>query len=229
MPTLSKLNPSFKIGDIVVLNSYPGKQVTEEGAKWISITGDPLHVPPIMIVTGIEIEDKKKRTHHEVSGDQIAERIKYHVTWFDSKKSEFVNKVLYQSFMKKEFASLISSRRLKKINYKFGGACDFLTTYFELKKRKTSISEIYSTYHNTIGEESQNNKTQEKTDFLLSYVCPSLVMTGTRVNSEPKSFYPNGDLRTQNTEKYISVTWFNFQQQKYSVAELPIECLITKN
>ncbi|MCD8454603.1 hypothetical protein LNJ08_09360 [Tenacibaculum finnmarkense genomovar ulcerans] len=88
----NKQENKFIIGDIVTLKTHP----LLYGFK---IKGDGKLVPPFMIVKEIYIEDKKKKTHSEELGKQIAERIKYTCVFFDDNKTEFKEAILYESML----------------------------------------------------------------------------------------------------------------------------------
>lgn len=223
--TRSVKEHKYNLGQLVALNSHPGKL---DGNETIMIEGDPLHVPPIMVITGVEIEDKKKKTHHSELGDKIADRIKYQVMWFDNKKSEFITKVLYESLLKTKLGKSNLPKTGSSINFTYGSVCKFSPSELEAKKRKTSTSVIENKYITQKDDKKNDNNKREqmREESLLSFVCPSLTMTGIRLNKESKSFYPDGKLKSSTSEKLIKVIWFNYQQQKYSEAEIPQECLI---
>lgn len=231
--------PLFKLGDPVVLKSYPGtwdstieREQSEEAKKLeqphILIKGDTLHLPPIMLVTGIEIEDKKKRTHHVELGCQTADRIKYHVTWFDNKKSEFVNKVIYQSLLMETIEGEKITPQGKKVTFKYGEVCNLKTTQIELLKLKKSSNETQTNYplNPNAQDKGKGHRVQNRKESLLTFVCPPLVMSDIKINKESKAHHNEGNLKSEYSGRLIKVTWFNYQQQKYSEAELPEECLI---
>ena len=217
----------FNLGQIVSLKSYYGKV----DGKEILVAGDPQHLPPLMVITGIEIEDKKKVTHDKELGEKIAERIKYHVMWFDNKESVFVNKVLYESFLDADIIKSIVGNNVKPFQYKFGNPCDFKTAELEIKKKKISTSFISDNYSKFKGQEpkaneSKNERDQEKKEPLMSFVCPKLLCSAILKNPIKSTFDHNGDEKTIWPELLVKVMWFNYQQQKYSEAELPLECLV---
>lgn len=225
--------PKFHLGDIVVIKSYPEKN---------PLTGDPLHIPPMMVVTGIEIENKKKKTHSNDTGKRIAERIKYHLTWFDNKRSEFVEKVMYESMLKIKETIIPDDliERAEKENYEqlfnfnYGECTEFSTTHLELEKQKETKSTICTKklvvkgeHADNIDRESKNSDNVEKTTTvaLVTFACPKLVITGFRSVSDNIKYDDFGKLKSRFSNELIKVMWFNPIQQKYSEKELPKECL----
>jgi hypothetical protein len=220
-------DPKFQIGQIVALKSYYGE--IKDGQ--ILITGDPLHLPPLMLITGIEVEDKKKVTHDKDLGKQIAEFVKYHVTWFDNKRSAFVHKVLYQSMLDGEKFAPFQKGLAQNFVYGYGKPCLFKTAELEIAKKKNSTNFISDKYTKYQGKAKQNNtglneRNQDKQEALMSFVCPPLICTGISKNATLSSYDNVGKIKRVWSEQLVKVMWFNYQQQKYSEAELPLECLV---
>ena len=115
------IQPKYKIGDLVVVKSYPDISPLE---------GNPDLIPPIMVVVGIEIEGNKKKTYNNDFGLQISERTKYEVLWFDSNKSMFFSKIIYESFLK------IKELKITAIQYRFGAVTRFKPSILELQKKR---------------------------------------------------------------------------------------------
>ncbi len=201
----------FSLGDLVVIKSYPDTD---------PLSGDPLHVPPIMVVIGVEIENEKKKTHDTITGRKIAERIKYNLIWFDNKKSTFVNKIMYESFIK-PFER--EAGKKTEFEYQFGEVAKFTTSYIELKKKKISESEITT---KKVQDKKEDEKKISTITPLVTFVCPELVVTGIRRSETIKEHDDFGNIRKIQPELFIKVMWFNPSLQKYSEFELPKECLI---
>ena len=206
---------SYGIGDIVVIKSYP---------KAFPLTGDPLHIPPIMVVVGVEIENKKKKTHDNELGKQISERIKYNLIWFDNKKSDFVDKIMYQSFLE-PYKPINDEIIIPEINfdYRYGEVVSFRTTILELAKDKTSKNKNDTKFIK--GEMKDNVKEVDSITSLVTFSCPELVISGIRKNDKKDSFDDFGNKNKIYSEILIKVMWFNPNLQKYSEYELPQECL----
>jgi len=197
------IEPKYKIGDLVVIKSYPNLTPLE---------GNPDLLPPIMIVIGIEIESNKKKTCNSELGLQIAERTKYEVLWFESKKSTFVTKIIYESFLK------IKDQQFDSIKYQYNKVTRFKPTALELKKKKI----VKSTVINEEGKEIL----QKTVYSLLTFTCPDLIITGINKNKLESSFDDFGCPNKIKPEKLVKVMWYNNFQQKYSEFELPLEVLI---
>lgn len=202
--------PRFKLGDLVMLKSYASaeKEATNysDQPKLIS------HHSPIMVITGIEIEDKKKKTHENELGEQIGERIKYHVTWFENKNSDFVTKVLYESFL--------SDKQVKNdavFKYQFGKKCQFSTAVLERQRKLTNTPTLV---------DKDYAQALSKLKNMISFVSPPLLCTGIRKNEKSTTYHDQGRLKARWPDIMIKVMWFNYRQQKYSEVELAKECLI---
>lgn len=206
----------FNIGDLVVIKSYPNVN---------PLVGDPLHVPPIMCVVGIEIENKNKKTHDTALGVKIAERVKYSLIWFDNKKSDFIEKIMYESFLYIH-PSQKKSKTHNKSNYSYGGVAIFKTQSLELSKSKKSTSTTSSEDQNKIKSDTNFKKTDITP--LVTYTSPDFVITGIKLIDENEKYDNKGNMIKQIPEILVKIMWFNPYQQKYSEFEIPKECLINK-
>ncbi|WP_373943203.1 hypothetical protein OEG92_08980 [Polaribacter sejongensis] len=130
----------FIIGDIVTLKSHPL-------FKDKYIKGDGKLVPPFMVIKEVFYEDKKKRTHSEELGKEIADKIKYTCVFFDDNKTEFKDVILYNSMLS-EYPKTSTSKKEKESkekeityyidNYEFGKNVVFITNIFEISKERES-------------------------------------------------------------------------------------------
>ncbi|WP_370408007.1 hypothetical protein [Tenacibaculum dicentrarchi] len=215
----------FVIGDIVTLKTHP----LLYGFK---IKGDGKLVPPFMVVKEIYIEDKKKKTHSEELGEQIAERIKYTCVFFDDNKTEFKEAILYESMLEKYdkiyIAKLEGVKKgemvLKDVKckllieeirkyvipeYSYGKNVFFRTKKFEIFKKSDPL------------------KIQKNTDtvqYIANDSSPDFILCGIKKNENTNDFYPNGDKRKIVSEILYKVKWFNANQMKFSDIYLPKEC-----
>ncbi|MEL6561494.1 MAG: hypothetical protein AAFQ94_25115 [Bacteroidota bacterium] len=178
-----------------------------------------------MVVIGIEIENKYKKTHDSQTGFKIAERIKYKVLWFNNGKSEFVEKVIFESFLK-QFEVQIKS----KTEFEYSKKVQFTTRELELKKYKESTSysssSLYTdkSYKNR-DEDGDKNVKSEKKNPLVTYASPIFLMSALRKVINEKAYDDQGNIKSEISNSLVKVMWFNPFQQKYSEYELPIECL----
>lgn len=231
MPGLKKttdtLKPHFKLGDLVVLKNYQGKitGVRKRGAKKekldIKLSGNLNHVSPIMIITGVHFENEKKALFSEETGEQIADRIKYDVIWFDTKRSQFAFKTLYESYLDDKSSELLEAS--SEFNYTFGAKAKFRTTPLEMMKVKGT--EAYEQPEDLNKENSTNTQKRR----VMTFTCPELLITGVKNNEKPViKDQSTGEVKSTKSEKLIKVMWFNFSQQKFSEEYVPQECLTTE-
>lgn len=222
----NKQENKFIIGDIVTLKTHP----LLYGFK---IKGDGKLVPPFMIVKEIYIEDKKKKTHSEELGKQIAERIKYTCVFFDDNKTEFKEAILYESMLEKydkihiarldknkkevKCDSLIDETRKYVIpEYNYGDIVFFRTKKFEIFKKRDSSKMIQ--------QKGGDYKKTTNIQYIVNYSSPDFILCGIKKNENTNDFYPNGDKRKIVSEILYKVKWFNASQMKFSDIYLPREC-----
>tara|TARA_R110002051_G_scaffold211999_1_gene277170 strand:- start:86 stop:757 length:672 start_codon:yes stop_codon:yes gene_type:complete len=217
----------FVIGDIVTLKSHP--LLEDEFIK-----GDGKLVPPLMLVTEIFIEDKKKRTHSEVLGKKIADKIKYVCIFFDDNRTEFKKVTIYESMLS-EFPERKKDDKKQKIptsekylkDYVFGNNVNFKTNLLELSKQRKSKKT----------DERKNLKAKGKVDPIsisevtttlnvVNFSSPKFVLCGIKKNEITNDFYPNGEERKVVSKILYKVKWFNSNQMKFSEEFLPAECFI---
>ncbi|MBE7648575.1 hypothetical protein [Tenacibaculum finnmarkense] len=222
----NKQEKEIVIGDIVTLKTHP----LLYGFK---IKGDGKLVPPFMIVKEIYIEDKKKKTHSEELGEQIAERIKYTCVFFDDNKTEFKEAILYESMLEKydkihiarldknkkevKCDSLIDETRKYVIpEYNYGDIVFFRTKKFEIFKKRDSSKMIQ--------QKGGDYKKTTNIQYIVNYSSPDFILCGIKKNENTNDFYQNGDKRRIVSEILYKVKWFNANQMKFSDIYLPREC-----
>ncbi|SOS55406.1 conserved hypothetical protein [Tenacibaculum finnmarkense] len=222
----NKQENKFVIGDIVTLKTHPLLYD-------FKIKGDGKLVPPFMIVKEIYIEDKKKKTHSEELGEQIAERIKYTCVFFDDNKTEFKEAILYESMLEKydkihiarldknkkevKCDSLIDETRKYVIpEYNYGDIVFFRTKKFEIFKKRDSSKMIQ--------QKGGDYKKTTNIQYIVNYSSPDFILCGIKKNENTNDFYPNGDKRRIVSEILYKVKWFNANQMKFSDIYLPREC-----
>ncbi|MCD8447544.1 hypothetical protein [Tenacibaculum finnmarkense] len=222
----NKQEKEIVIGDIVTLKTHPLLYD-------FKIKGDGKLVPPFMIVKEIYIEDKKKKTHSEELGEQIAERIKYTCVFFDDNKTEFKEAILYESMLEKydkihiarldknkkevKCDSLIDETRKYVIpEYNYGDIVFFRTKKFEIFKKRDSSKMIQ--------QKGGDYKKTTNIQYIVNYSSPDFILCGIKKNENTNDFYPNGDKRRIVSEILYKVKWFNTNQMKFSDIYLPREC-----
>lgn len=225
------LKNKFGLGEIVTFKSHPLLYD-------YYIRGDGKLVPPFMIVTEVTFESKKKQIVDGISGNTIAERIKYQCTFFDDNKNQFKEVYVYESMLenfksiyiarneklddKDSYKSLIDEAS-KYINpkYEYAKIVYFKTKKFEIFKKRTSK-------RITKQKKKGNNKTSEKEiiQYVVNYATPDFVLTGIKEQNVDDAFYPNGDKRRIVSKVLFKVKWFNSFQMKFSEQYLPRECFM---
>lgn len=221
------------IGDIVTLKSHP---LLKE--KYIK--GDGKLVPPIMVVKEVFYEDKKKRTHSEELGKEIADKVKFSCVFFDDNRTEFKEVFLYESMISNypnEKDVRIESKidktqnEEKELNkkyledYIFGGIVTFKTKYFELSKQRKS-KKIDERVNLKPKDKEDPVKKSETTTIqnIVNYSTPDFVLCGIKKSENKNEFYPNGEVKKVVSEILYKIKWFNSNQMKFSEVYLPAEC-----
>lgn len=211
-------NPTYKIGDIVSLKSHPL-------FKGYVINIYSHQVPPLMIVKEIQVEDEKKKKIYSEEMDtphKIADLVKYVCVYFDDKKSEFNEVMLYESVLelydklKYHSESNEKAKTTKLVEevkeyilvdkYKHGKVIQFKTKKLESRKKiQTGKPDKYK---------------------YPSYTSPDFVLTGIKKEVNVNSYYNDKSIKKQTSAILFKVTWFNHVQQKFSEKYLPKEFFI---
>lgn len=218
----------FKVGEIVVFKNHPLLYDYE-------IKGDGKYVPPLMIVKEILFENKQKRTHDEMSGFKVADKIKYICIYFDDNKSEFIENHLYEPMLETiqdlHIARIDDPENLGKdhvplvdeiINYpispsyEYGKIIYFKTKKLEVLKKRTS---------KTITTKDDLPKETKKTlQYVVNYATPEFIISGYKKENYSDLFYNDGKTKRIASNEFVKIQWFNPIQQKYSEQFIPIEC-----
>jgi hypothetical protein len=213
---------TFKVGDIVTLKSHP--LLTETPKK---INEFPAQVPPLMLIKEVifEKEDKKILYSDVIEKAQIADLVKYVCVYFNSNKSEFEEKVIYQSlvvsyeklkYFRKEEDKDGTQKSEKQLieevldyksvdNYVFGKRVQFKTKKLEHRKS-------YSNYFEKVPG--------------VSFQTPDFVLSGVKNEDKKDLFFSDGKPKRIISDLIYKVMWFNHFQQKFSEQYLPKEFFV---
>ena len=223
----------YSIGCIVTFKSHPLLYD-------FMIKGDGKLVPPFMVVKEIFIEDVKKKVADDVTGEQIAERVKYTCVFFDDNKTEFKEVILYESMItsykeifiakmdgetkskESDYKSLIKEASEYKVpKYNYGNIIYFKTKKFEIFKKRSSIKST----RDIISEKKNNGFQRKETiQYVVNYSTPEFILCGIKKENHDNLFYPNGDVKKVVSEVLYKVKWFNSNQMKFSEIYLPAKC-----
>ncbi|WP_237275632.1 hypothetical protein [Tenacibaculum ovolyticum] len=215
---------NFKIGEIVTLKTHP---LFDNDFKQIAEL--PAHVPPLMIVKEVffEREENKKIFSSEIEKAQISDLIKYNCVYFNGNKSEFIEKTIYESFLrsyKKLQYFRVKGKDGKEINiplekqlipevstytkfkdYKFGDVIQFKTKKLEHRKSYDNASERIPG---------------------ISYQTPNFIVSGIKKELQEDLFYHDGQKKKITESKLVKVSWFNHFQNKLSEKYLPFSLFV---
>lgn len=226
------MNENFNLGDLVTFKTHPL-------LFDLYIKGDGKYVPPIMLVKEVLFENKDKKEFDDVSGNRIAEKVKYICVHFDDNKSEFIESHLYQSQIegiedlkiakvenKKQedgYINLVTEvLNYPKFEYEFGKIVYFKTKKLEAFKKRESTKIL-------VNKDDKGNEieTKEKIrNYVVNYITPDFVICGYKKEVQHDLFYNNGKPKRIASTDFIKVKWFNSNQQKFSEQYLPIEFFI---
>lgn len=190
------------IGDIVSLKSHPYILNVND----ILISGEPLQLPPLMIV--IEIFESKNsvgETHN----------VEYTCLWFSSKANKFeksrIKGVLIKLIKK---AQLIPDQSIKA-----GDLLSLSTVDYELCKKKSSLH----------FEDTSVNQGNGSTSIsaLLSFLPPTLHCISIKELKEPPSQSKNKLANTthKRSQCQVKCLWFNNSLERFSEEDIPFEAL----
>ena len=211
----------FKLGEIVTFKSHPLLYD-------YYIKGDGKLVPPFMVVTEIEFENKKKQVVDEATGSIIAERIKYKCVFFDDNRSQFKEVYVYQSMLESyekiyiarndevnnrdTYKSLIEEASKYTIpDYEYSKIVYFKTKKFEIFKKRSSVRVV-----NQKKKKKDESSKKEIIQYVVNYATPDFVLTGIKKQSLENAFYSNGKQRKIASDTLYKVKWFNSNQMKFS-------------
>ncbi len=216
----------FNVGDLVVTKTHPL-------LKDYRIKGDGNSVPPILMIKEVFIESNKKVLCDNLTGETIAERIKYICMYFNDKKSEFVEATLYQSMLEtfehlkierisikgdisRESLDIIADIKSYKVpKYEYGKVVRLKTKNIEIYKKRSSkkfpIKE----------DKVVKDKIKEIVQYVVNYTSPDFIYSGYKKNDSKSSYYPNGNAQKLTSENLVKVQWFNPFQHKFSEQYLP--------
>lgn len=235
----------YPIGCIVTFKSHPLLYD-------FMIKGDGKLIPPFMVVKEVFIEGRKKKIADEVTGETIAERIKYTCVFFDDNRNEFKEVYLYESMLKSykdihiarfdennkgknlDYVSLIDEAKNFSIpKYSFGKIVYFRTKKFEIFKKRSSIQSTRTVLSNkkllNLSEIEKKKKNlefdkKETIQYVVNYSTPEFIISGIKKENHENLFYPDGSIKKVVSEILYKVKWFNSNQMKFSEIYLPAEC-----
>lgn len=190
------------IGDIVSLKSHPYILNVND----ILISGEPLQLPPLMIV--IEIFESKK-SGGETNG------VEYTCMWFSSKTNKFERSKIKDALIK----LILKVEPLKAQSLNVGDLVSLTTIEYELSKKKSSLHFEDTSVNQGNGSSSIN--------ALLSFLPPTLHCIGIKeLKEQPSDSKKN---RTnplhQRSQCQVKCLWFNNNLERFSEEEIPLEAL----
>lgn len=212
---------NFKIGEIVTLKSHP---LFDNNFKKIAEL--PMHVPPLMIIKEVLFEKENKKIYSsEIENAKISDCIKYNCVYFNTNKSEFVEKIIYESFLRSytdlqyfrtkdddEINTPLKEQLIpevltytKFIDYNFGEVIQFKTKKLEHRK-------AYA-----LGSDKKQS---------VSFQSPNFIISGIKREVQEDLFYNDGQKKKISESKLIKVSWFNHFQNKISEKYLPFSLFV---
>ena len=236
---MNDLQNKFSLGDLVIFKTHPLLSSYE-------IKGDGKFVPPIMIVKEVLFEPKQKKTNDDISGYQIAERIKYICVYFDDNKSEFIEVSIYESMLEGikdlKIGRIDDPDKLNELHinlvqevleypllpdYLYSETFYFKTKKLEVLKKRSSI-QISRDIDEDTGEED-NKKRRKIIQYVVNYTTPDFLVCGFKKENYTDLFYNNGNAKRLASNNFVKVKWFNPLQQKFSEEYMPMEFFTDKN
>lgn len=209
------LKNKYKLGDLVVFRNH---QLLYSD----TIKGDGKYIPPIMVVKEVLFENKQKKTHDDITGKQIAERVKYICLYFDDNKSEFIESHLYESVLEKAEALNLGSST-SSFSYKYGERICFITQKLELSKKRSSTITINTIDKTVTAKNAKKTTTIERETIqnVVSFATPDFIAIGYKKESSNDLFYNDGKPKRFVCSDFVKVQWYNPIQQKFSEKYLP--------
>lgn len=190
------------IGDIVSLKSHPYILNVND----ILISGEPLQLPPLMIV--IEIFESKKSEGETHS-------VEYTCLWFSSKTNKFEKSKIKGALIK----PISKGEPIKAQSLKSGDLLSLTTIDYELLKKKSSLHFEDTSVNQGNGSASIN--------ALFSFLPPTLHCIGIKELKEQPSELKKKrtNPRHQRSQCQVKCLWFNNNLERFSEEEIPLEAL----
>lgn len=220
------MKSEFKIGDIVTLKSH---SLFDNNYK--KIAEFPAHVPPLMIVKEVLFERKKSKKVYssEVKKAQISDLIKYNCVYFNANKSEFIEKTIYETFLRSYID--LQYFRIKEE--------DDDGNEIEIPLEKQLIPEVltYTKFNDYIFGavvQFKTKKLEHRKSFEkgyeripgISYQTPNFIVSGIKKEPQEDLFYNDGKKKKITSSKLVKVSWFNHFQNKMSEKYLPFSFFV---
>ncbi|MBG6130549.1 hypothetical protein IWQ47_002025 [Aquimarina sp. EL_43] len=210
---------AFSIGEIVTLNSHPL-------FKDYLVNSHADQIPPLFVIGEVFFEnDKKKLFSDEIENSQISDLIKYTCVYFNNKKSEFNEVMIYHSLLRSygdlKYHNEIDNSKKDKIDS---------TLITEVKTKYVESEYVYGKVvqfkTNKLESRKKIKKAMKDNKPYPSFTSPDFILSGVKKESSDGLFYGNGKPKKKVSEVLYKVMWFNHFQQKFSEKYLPKECFI---
>lgn len=221
-----KLENKYAIGDIVTLKTHPLFD-----NDFNKIAELPAHVPPLMIIKEIIFERKenKKKYSSEIKNAQISDLIKYNCVYFNANKSEFIEKIVYESFL----------RSYKDLQYFRVKNEDIDGKEKEIPLEEQLIPEVldYKIYRKyNFGDVVQfktkkleHRKSYKKGNEKIPGACyqtPNFIVSGVKKVPQEDLFFNDGKTKKIIPKKLLKILWFNHFHNKMSEFFLPFNFFV---
>lgn len=193
----------MELGDIVTLKSHP--YLYDIGN--IIISGESLHLPPLMII--VEIFESIKKEENKF----VAE---YTCLWFSSKTHKFERSKIKGAFLKLIFKAKPSIEPQQLVP---GDLVSLATVDYELAKRKSAQH-----YEDTSINQGNGNTT---INALLSFLPPILQCVDIKeIKDKTSETVSKGGSSKRTSGQYaVKCLWFNNIFERFSEELIPLEAL----
>lgn len=195
----------IKVGDIVSSNIHP----YYSGTTNILISGEPLQLPPLMVVT----EVFRKRSSVDVAWDNDSVDVSCKCVWYSSRLNKY-----QEDWMLLDYLKIIATTQETQLQATKGNLVALKTIYIELGKKKSSLTH----------EDGEDTKGYTSITSLLTFLPPVMQVISVE-EFEVKKHEPLGNiegLKVRLVPKYVvKCIWYNSDADKFSEIILPIEVL----
>ncbi len=101
MQKIALENAQFKVGDIVVIRSFPESLEEVRQGKSIFLKEPPSLIPPFMVISKVSRNEDLKKSHNESTGFDKQKEYYYQCIWFDANEGNFKTKQFYEPLIEK--------------------------------------------------------------------------------------------------------------------------------
>lgn len=181
----------YKLGDIVVLKSFPESLEKIKGQEAIFLEEPPSLVPPFMVISEIFCNEISPKEHNESTGFKKEKSYFYQCNWFDANSGNVRTKRIYEPLLE----SVAETEKIDTNNLKAGTKVILATNKVE-RLKKYANGNIYV-----------------KQRDIANFIPPIMLVTDFEAEENPEE--KNKNKHSKTSEYRVKCMWYNSAKSKY--------------